>query len=240
MDILPAIDLRDGHCVRLLQGDYDRQIDYDPDPLVRARAFEAAGATWLHCVDLDGAKQGRPCNHDTIARIAQNTSLKLEVGGGVRNADHVQALLDAGVTRVVMGTRALEDFAWFEQLVHTPAFADRIVLGLDARNGRVATRGWTETTALDAVDLAEKVNDWPLAAIVYTDIAKDGMLAGPNLDATHRLAQATRIPVVASGGVTTLNDIKALLQLPLGGIIIGRALYEGTLDLKDVLDLAAL
>ena len=233
MDILPAIDLRDGKCVRLLQGDYQRQIDYNDDPLAQARQFEQDGAAWLHVVDLDGAKDGRSHHTDVIKRIAQGTDLKLEVGGGIRDEATVQRLLDLGVTRVVLGTKALEDTDWFRGLVGR--FAGRIVLGLDARAGKVSTRGWTETSETTVADMAKQVNDWPLAAIVYTDIARDGMLTGPNVQATGTLAENCRVPVVASGGVSTLADVQQLAQLPIAGIITGRALYEGKLDLKEAL-----
>jgi len=239
MDLLPAIDLREGKCVRLLQGDYARQIDYADDPVAQAQAFEQAGARWLHVVDLDGARQGSPRHQPVIERITRQTRLNLQVGGGIRTADQADQLFAAGVRRVVMGTRALEDLAWFESLVRSPAFAGRIVLGLDARQGRLATRGWTQTAARTVDDLARLVNDWPLAAIVYTDIIRDGMLAGPNVEATARLARTCRTPIIASGGVSTLADVEKLAVLPLAGIIVGRALYEGALDLSAALSLLA-
>ncbi len=226
MDLLPAIDLREGKCVRLLQGDYARQIDYGDDPVAQARLFADQGARWLHVVDLDGAKEGRMENRTVIERIVSQTDLKVEVGGGVRDETAIAALLTAGVTQVVVGTRALEDPDWFRDVVHHDEFTGKIVLGLDARDGRIATRGWMQTGEITVEDMAATVNGWPLAAIVYTDIARDGMLTGPNVEATGRLARTCRVPVIASGGVGRIEDIRALAQLPLRGIIVGRALYE--------------
>jgi phosphoribosylformimino-5-aminoimidazole carboxamide ribotide isomerase len=237
IDILPAIDLRDGKCVRLLQGDYDRQIDYADDPVAVARQFESAGATWLHIVDLDGARQGIPANLETIARIIQSTRLAVEVGGGIRTDETVAALFGAGARRVVIGTRALEDWDWFRSLVHRPGHEGRIALGLDARDGNLAVKGWTEQTRHPAVEVARRVEGWPLGAIIYTDISRDGMLVGPNIEALREMAETSPVPVIASGGVTTLDDVQRLLRLPIGGIIIGRTLYEGKLDLAEVLRL---
>jgi phosphoribosylformimino-5-aminoimidazole carboxamide ribotide isomerase len=233
VDILPAIDLRGGKCVRLLQGDYARQIDYADDPVAVARQFEEAGARWLHVVDLDGAREGRPCNLPTIRRIREGCGLQMEVGGGLREAEAIESLVEAGVSRCVVGTRALEAWDWFEELVHRPSCRDHVALGLDARDGRLAGHGWTEQTEVTAVDLAAKVSGWPVAAIIYTDIARDGMMQGPNVEATRAMAEATAIPVIASGGVTSLDDVRQLCGLPLGGIIIGRALYEGRIDLAE-------
>jgi phosphoribosylformimino-5-aminoimidazole carboxamide ribotide isomerase len=229
MEILPAIDLRDGKCVRLLQGDYARQIDYADDPVAQAQAFEQDGAKWLHVVDLDGALHGTMRNAGVIEKIARTTTLKIEVGGGIRDEKAVQQLLDLGVAQAIIGTRALEDFDWFESLVNR--FAHRIVLGLDARNGRISTRGWTQTTDITVESMAGRAAHWPLAAIVYTDIACDGMLTGPNVEATGRLARACPIPIIASGGVGTIEDIGRLADLPIFGIIVGRALYENKFTL---------
>jgi len=239
MDILPAIDLRGGKCVRLLQGDYARQIDYSNDPLAVAHQFEQAGARWVHIVDLDGARDGTIRHISTIRRIARQTTLQLEVGGGVRDAAAIDALLEAGAARVVVGTRALEDPDWFGTVAHTPAYAHKLCLGLDARAGVLAVRGWTQPTERTALEVVEAVADWPLAAIIYTDIARDGMLAGPNIEAVRTVAERSGVPVIASGGVTRLDDVRALAGLPLAGIIIGRALYEGTIDLAEAMRLVA-
>jgi phosphoribosylformimino-5-aminoimidazole carboxamide ribotide isomerase len=233
MDILPAIDLRDGKCVRLLQGDYARQIDYADDPVAQAQAFQRDGAAWLHVVDLDGARHGVMQNAPVIEKIARSTPLKIEVGGGIRGESDVAHLLGLGVARAIIGTRAVEDFAGFESLVNR--FPGRIVLGLDARDGKISTRGWTETSDLTVETLAARIAAWPLAAIVYTDISRDGMLTGPNVEATGRLARSTVVPVIASGGVGSLDDIRRLARLPLMGIIIGRALYENKFTLPQAI-----
>ncbi|MCF7957734.1 MAG: 1-(5-phosphoribosyl)-5-[(5-phosphoribosylamino)methylideneamino]imidazole-4-carboxamide isomerase [Phycisphaerae bacterium] len=236
MIILPAIDLRDGKCVRLLQGDYDRQINYGDNPAAQAMAFQQQGAKWLHVVDLDGALHGKMHNRDVIETIVKTTDLKVEVGGGIRQDDVVADLLNAGVTQVVIGTRAMEDLDWFKQLVLR--HPGQIVLGLDARDGRIATRGWTETGKMTVAEMAIIVNDWPLAAIVYTDIACDGMLTGPNIESTRTLAESCSVPVIASGGVGKLQDIIDLAPLPIKGTIVGRALYEKKFTLKQALDIA--
>lgn len=236
MYLFPAIDLREGKVVRLLRGDYARQTTYGDDPLVFARAFEEAGATWLHVVNLDGARAGVPGHIEEIEAIRRATRLKVQFGGGVRSEASIRALLGVGVDRVVLGTAALQDWAWFESLTRDTDLADRIVLGLDARGGRLAIAGWEQTTDLTALDVAKRVNGWNLAAIVYTDIATDGTLAGPNIEATRALADATDVPIVASGGVGTLDHLRALRQLPIQGAIVGRALYDGAFTIEQALD----
>lgn len=235
MEIIPAIDLRSGRCVRLLQGNYDRQIDYGAKPVDMARAFQRAGARWVHVVDLDGAREGRLENLETIKSVVDGADLKVEVGGGIRDEQTVDTLLAAGVQRVIIGTQALRDWTWFEALVHKPGHERRIALGLDAREGRLAVKGWMEQTDRSAVDVARQVADWPLAAIIYTDIARDGMLLGPNVDAMEEMAGASKVPVVASGGVSDLNDVRRLAKLPIAGMIIGRAIYEGRIDLAEAI-----
>jgi len=235
MDILPAIDLRGGKCVRLIQGDYQREIRYGEDPVEVALDFEKAGARWIHIVDLDGAKQGRLANLPAIKSIAKATSVQIEVGGGIRCLDDIRALLEVGIARVILGTKALGDWPWFENLLGRAELAQKLVLGLDARDGLLAVRGWTDQTAQSALELAQQVRGRPLAAIIYTDISKDGMLVGPNLQATEQLARATDIGVIAAGGVTTEADVEALAKLPLAGMIIGRALYEGRITVPKAL-----
>jgi len=226
MHLFPAIDLRAGNVVRLMQGDYDRQTTYGHDPVAQAQRFEHAGATWLHVVDLDGARSGEPANLDAIQRICEQTHLRVEVGGGVRDQAAVDRLLEAGAHRVVLGTAALKDWPWFEKLVQQGGYEGRLVLGLDARKGKLAVAGWEQTTELTAIEIAQRVADWPLGAIVYTDIATDGTMEGPNIASTRELAEATNVPVVASGGVGTLEHLRALRDLQLEGVIVGRALYE--------------
>lgn len=232
-ELLPAIDLRDGRCVRLIQGDYDRQIDYRDDPAEVAAEFAAAGCRWIHVVDLDAARDGTMRNLDAISSIVQAADIQVEVGGGVRSTDAVQRLLDLGVYRTVIGTAALRDWDWFRTLIDDDALAVHIALGLDARDGRVAVSGWTEQTDVTATDLAEQVRSTALGAIIYTDIARDGMMTGPNIPAIEQMLAATDVPVVASGGVGSLDDIRALSYLDVGGIIVGRALYEGNFTIAD-------
>ena len=236
--IVPSIDLRGGRVVRLRQGDYSQQIDYDVDPVATARSFADAGAEWMHVVDLDGAKEGRPAQTELISRLVRSSALKVEVGGGVRSTDDVRRLLDAGAARVVVGTKAIEDWPWFQALAHSAGMEQRLVLAIDAKEGRVATRGWTETTRRLATDVARDVRGWPLGALLYTDVAKDGMLQGPNLHHTRLLAEAGTVPVIASGGVGNIGHIRELARLPVWGAIVGRSLYEGTVDLREAIAVA--
>jgi len=236
MYIIPAIDLRDGKCVRLIQGQYDRQIDYRGDPTEQAREFSAAGAQWLHIVDLDGAKFGKPVNTETISAITDLGLLKIEVGGGLRDEASIQQLLDTGVERVIIGTKAVQDFEWFSEMA--VKFNGRIVLGLDARGSKVATHGWTEDSSVQMLDFAIEAAKLPLAALIYTDIARDGMMTGPNFEQTKALVEAVDVPVIASGGVNTIEDIKKLAEFNPEAAIIGRSLYEGALKLADAIEAA--
>ncbi len=240
MILLPSIDLRDGKVVRLKQGDYARQITYDVDPLVTACSFRVAGAAWMHLVDLDGARDGAVRQADLIARIieAGGGGMKVECGGGVRSTGDVERLLSAGASRVVVGTRAIEAWDWFNDLVHDPAFAGKIVLALDAKEGVVATRGWTHESGRRAVEVAREVSDWPLAGILYTDVARDGMLSGPNFEQTRQLTEAGRVAVIASGGVGSLDHVRRLTTLSVWGAVVGRSLYEGTIDLREAVAVA--
>lgn len=233
MYLFPAIDLRDGKVVRLSQGDYDRQTTYGDDALSVAKRYEDAGCTWLHLVDLDGARGGQMRHIEQIESICRNTKLKVEVGGGVRSEGVIDRLLRAGVFRVVVGTKALRDWPWFESLMGNPTYRGRLVLGLDARNGRVAVDGWEKETNQTAVSIAKKVKDWPLSAIVYTDIATDGMMTGPNIDALRKMCAATHVPIVASGGVGTLDHLRQLRELPVQGVIVGKALYENAFTVEE-------
>lgn len=226
MHLFPAIDLIDGRVVRLTRGDYDQQTTYGDDPVAQARAFEQAGCDHLHVVDLDGARTGDTVNFPVIERICRETNLTVEVGGGIRDEQTIKRYMTAGVRRLVLGTAALTRWDWFEQLARTPTLANKLVLGLDARGGKLAIGGWKQTTEATALQIARRVTDWPLAGIVYTDISTDGTLEGPALQATREVADATGVPVVASGGVGTLADLEQLRTLPIFGVIVGRALYE--------------
>ncbi len=233
MQIWPAIDLRGGKCVRLRQGDYNQETIYGDQPAEVARQWVDQGAEYLHLVDLDGARDGQLVNRSAIVAIVSAVSVPCELGGGIRDEATIGELLDLGLYRLVVGTQAIKRPEWFRQMCG--AFPQRLVAGIDARDGRVATDGWLETSHVEATTLAGELSDLPLSAIVYTDIAKDGMLAGPNVPAMAQMAAATRTPVIASGGVTTVADVRALAATGVAGCIIGRSLYEGTLTLPDAL-----
>jgi phosphoribosylformimino-5-aminoimidazole carboxamide ribotide isomerase len=235
MQIWPAIDLLHGKCVRLQQGDYDRQTVFADDPTVMAHRWRQAGTKYLHLVDLDGAKDGSQVNGQAIERIVNETDLVCQVGGGVRDEATIERLLKLGLQRIIVGTRALREPAWFAQMADK--YPQRLVLGIDARDGMVATHGWLETSSTSAIELAQQIasKSSQVAAIVYTDIAKDGMLTGPNFEQLKQMQAATSIPVVCSGGVTSMADIEQLLQMKCHAAIVGRAIYEGKLDLTAVL-----
>ncbi len=230
MQILPAIDLRGGQCVRLRQGDYAQETVFGDDPAEVARRWVEQGADYLHLVDLDGARQGHPVNGDSVRRIVQAAGVPCQLGGGLRSEEHIREALSWGVERVILGTRALLDPAGCESMCRR--FPGRVCLGIDARQGRVAIQGWEKESDRSALDLARSCASWPLAAIVYTDISRDGMLEGPNVEATAELAAAVAVPVIASGGVTTVEDVVRLARHGLPACIIGRALYEGRIDLR--------
>ena len=238
MLILPAIDLRGGQCVRLRQGDYARETVFNADPAQVAARWVEQGAAYLHLVDLDGAREGRPVNGATVQDIVDASGVPCQLGGGIRSEADIETVLGWGIERLILGTRALKDPQWCEQMCRR--FPGKIVLGIDARDGRVATEGWLETSERNAVDLALSCSAWPLAALVYTDISRDGMMQGPNVEATVQLARAVAIPVIASGGVTSLDDVDRLARHQLAGCIIGRALYEGKIDLGEAIRRATL
>lgn len=229
---IPAIDVLGGQCVRLTQGDYDRETVYGDDPVAMALRWQAAGAARLHVVDLDGAREGSPRNHDLIAGIAMTLHIPVQVGGGIRDVATVEKLLTLGVDRCILGTRAVQDHGWAEQMFRI--FGEQLILGIDAKDGLVAIKGWQETTALTAVELALALKPAGAVRIVYTDISRDGMLSGPNVEATAHLAAKTGMAVIASGGLSSLDDLRRLAQYPgIEGAIIGRALYTGAIDLAE-------
>ena len=228
MDLCPAIDLLDGRCVRLYQGDYDRSTVYGDDPVAQALAFQSEGAPWVHVVDLDAARTGEPRNRDVVAAIAGALDVPVQTGGGVRTVEAAEALFSAGVARVVLGTAALED----PDLVRRLAADHPVAVGLDARGSEVAVRGWLEGSGADVLDLAVAYQDAGVAALVVTEISRDGTLEGPDLAGLAAVVAATTVPVIASGGIGTLADIEALAALAAGGrslagAITGRAVYEG-------------
>ncbi|MBN3873564.1 1-(5-phosphoribosyl)-5-[(5-phosphoribosylamino)methylideneamino]imidazole-4-carboxamide isomerase [Nostoc sp. JL33] len=236
MDVIPAIDLLEGHCVRLYQGDYDRSQVFSENPADVAKQWVDQGATRLHIVDLDGAKAGKVVNLGAIEAIAQAVSVPIEIGGGLRDRTSVQQVFNLGVHWAILGTIAVEQPQLVQQLCEE--FPGQIIIGIDARNGRVATRGWLETSEVLATQLAVQMQELGVAAIIYTDIHRDGTLTGPNLEALRELAAVISIPIIASGGVSSLTDLLSLLALePQGvtGVIVGRALYTGDILLKEAL-----
>lgn len=236
MQVIPAIDLRGGKCVRLRQGDYDQETVFGDDPAAMAARWEEQGAGRIHLVDLDGAKAGRPINVEAVRAILGRVNVPCQLGGGVRDAATIAAWLDAGVERVIVGTQALKDPDWFRAMILE--HPGRLLLGLDARDGKVATAGWLDVSTVDATELALQFDDLPMAGVVYTDIARDGTLEGPNLAATAALAARLRNPVIASGGVAVLDDLQRLAALPLAACIVGRALYDGRFSLIEARDRA--
>ncbi len=233
MYILPAIDIRSGKCVRLIQGEYHRQITYEDNPCKQAQEFIDAGTKWIHLVDLDGAKVGKPVNFDTIRAITAVKGAKYELGGGIRSQEDIENMLEIGIERVIIGTSAVNDFDWFAGM--TDKFPDKIALALDARGSQVASHGWLKKSVKVALDFAVEAAKLPISAIIYTDISKDGMLSGPNFERTKKLADSVDVDVIASGGVSTVEDVRKLTQMNVAGAIIGRALYEGGLKLEDAL-----
>jgi phosphoribosylformimino-5-aminoimidazole carboxamide ribotide isomerase len=236
MLILPAIDLSDGKCVRLKQGDMNQKTVFSDDPAQMAVRWADAGAQVLHLVDLDGAMVGRSANLEAVSRILEAIEIPVELGGGLRTRDDVARVLDLGVKWAIMGTSALSKPQELKRCLKD--FGDRIIVGIDARDGRVAVQGWTETSDVSALDLARKMEALGVRRIIFTDIATDGMLAGPNVESTRAIAEAVSVDIIASGGVTTLNDLrvlKTLERLGVVGAIVGRALYSGTIDLAEAI-----
>jgi phosphoribosylformimino-5-aminoimidazole carboxamide ribotide isomerase len=234
MKLFPAIDIKDGQCVRLYQGDYEQMTVYASDPVEVAQRWQEAGASWLHVVDLDGAKEGHPVNTALIARICQRTTLKVEVGGGLRTLEHVENTLAAGVERVILGTAVLTNRALLDQTLQR--WGERIVVGLDARAGLVAISGWRETSNVKATELASELSVAGVKRFIYTDIERDAAMQGPNLAALQAMLDALQgsgTTLIASGGVSSLEDLKRLAELEVEGAIIGKALYVGAIDLAE-------
>lgn len=236
MDVIPAIDLLNGRCVRLYQGDYSQSEVFGEDPIAMAQTWVDQGASWLHLVDLDGAKTGEPINLPVIAKILEQISIPVQVGGGLRTAERVKELLELGVRRVILGTIAIEQPDLVTQLCEQ--YPQQIVVGIDAREGKVATRGWLETSEVAAVALGQQMAIAGAAAIIYTDIQRDGTLQGPNLPMLREMAEAVSIPIIASGGIGSLTDLLSLLGLEhqgVTGVIVGKALYSGNVSLREAI-----
>ncbi len=232
MIIFPAIDILNGKCVRLIQGDYQQETVYSDSPVNMALEWESKGAEYLHLVDLDGAKTGQSINKQVIKEIAQSVSIPVQVGGGIRSIETVKEHIENGVSRVIIGTAAISDPDFLQQAVDT--YEDKIAVSIDAKNGYVATDGWTRTSEIKAIDLLLELEQMGVETIVYTDILKDGMLQGPNFAELTTINQATSIDVIASGGVTTKEDVQQLQSMNLYGAIIGKALYDGNLKFEDL------
>ncbi len=237
MILYPAIDLKDGQAVRLIHGDMNRATVFNDDPAAQAMAFVEAGCDWLHLVDLNGAFAGAPVNAAPVEAILARTRTPAQLGGGIRDMATIERWLGKGLARVILGTVAVENPALVREAARS--FPGQIAVGVDARGGRVATKGWAEETEVDATDLARSFEDAGVAAIIYTDINRDGAMQGPNIEATAALARAVSIPVIASGGVSSLDDLRTLKSCgaPLDGVISGRALYDGAIDLRAALAL---
>ncbi len=241
MIIIPAIDLKDGRCVRLAQGDFSRITIYSDDPIGIARKWQEDGAERIHVIDLDGSRSGFPRNMEVIRDIVAKTGLPIEVGGGIRDMNTIETYMGMGVNWVILGTMALRDRDFVGKACR--AYEGKIILGIDVKEGKVSVQGWTEQTSESAVDVAKAYRDYGLAAIIYTDIKRDGMETGVNMDATRELAQSVDMPVIASGGVSSMEDIRRLKEIEkfgMIGVIIGRALYSGAVYLKEAISLSKL
>lgn len=231
MLIIPAIDLKGGRCVRLTQGQKDAETIFSDNPVDVAKSWQDQGADYLHVVDLDGAFDGIPRNLTIVEQIIQQVKIPVEFGGGLRTAQSIKTVLDLGVDRAIVGTKAIDSPSWVEELCKT--FPGRIAVGIDARNGKVAVQGWTSLCEWTALEFAREIERVSPCAIIFTDISKDGMLQGPNISSLKELVMAVKTPVIASGGISSLRDIEALIQLPILGMIIGKALYTGHIKLAE-------
>ena len=236
MLLIPSIDLRHGQVVRLFQGRYDRETQYQLSPLEVAQSFLDAGASLVHVVDLDAAREGRPVHKELIFELARSVKVKLEVGGGIRDLDTVQEYLDNGINRVILGTAAHENPELVSQALSR--FPKKIVIGIDARNGKAAVSGWEKKTEVDAIELAKSYDRPEVRAIIYTEIERDGALAGPAVEGTRKMLEAVTVPVIASGGVSSMDDLeklKPLAKLGLEGVIVGKAVYEKKINLREAI-----
>jgi phosphoribosylformimino-5-aminoimidazole carboxamide ribotide isomerase len=237
MRVIPAIDLKDGQCVRLLQGKKDALTAYSNDPAKTALRWESYGAKLLHIVDLDGAFTGSQKNLNAIIKIRHSVKIPLQVGGGIRNIGTIMNLFSAGIDRIIIGTAAIEDPEFLTYACRN--YSGKVLIGIDAKNGMVAIKGWEEVTSLNAKDLVRRLEIVGVAGIVYTDISRDGMLSGPNIEATREIVESVRIPVIASGGVSCIDDIRNLMKIQnLWGAITGKAIYSGAMDLKEAITIA--
>ncbi|MGJ9385142.1 1-(5-phosphoribosyl)-5-[(5-phosphoribosylamino)methylideneamino]imidazole-4-carboxamide isomerase [Salipaludibacillus neizhouensis] len=235
--IYPAIDIRGGKCVRLLQGDYDQETIYGDSPFSMAKSFQEKGATWIHMVDLDGAKKGEPVNHEVVMKAAKELSAKIQIGGGIRGPKDVEAYLEAGVSRVILGSSAISDPAFVKEMLRKYG-GEKIAIGIDARDGFVATHGWLETSKVKAEELGIELANQGAETFIMTDISRDGMMSGPNVEAIANLGKATGKNVIASGGVSSMEDVKQLVARKnegISGAIIGKALYTGHIPLEEAI-----
>lgn len=235
MHIYPAIDIRKGKCVRLIQGKADNEVVYREDPLVAAQDWFEKGARRLHIVDLDGAFAESKNNFETIIKIAATVSIPIQMGGGIRTIDKIEYALKSGIARVILGTIALEKPDLVSEALNR--FGDKIAVGIDARNGFVSVKGWTQDSVVNAFEFAQKMKDLGVKTIVYTDIAKDGMLSGPNFECSERMVSETKLYVIASGGISTKQDLVRLKDMGLSGAIVGKSLYDGKLNLNEIMEL---
>lgn len=233
MIIYPAIDMKEGSCVRLVQGDYGRMTIYESDPVKVAKRWESKGARWLHLVDLDGARGGIRVNETVVGRILGSVAIPVQLGGGIRDSETVERYLGDGISRVIIGTAAIKKRDWLREMIR--AHGDKIVVSIDAVKGSIATDGWERVSAVKALDLITELEQYGLRRIVYTDIERDGMLGGPNFEIYEELARQSSIEIIASGGITSPEDVKRLREMDLYGAIIGKALYNGDLDLEEAL-----
>ena len=236
MIIFPAIDIKDKKCVRLTQGDFDKVNVYGEDPSLMAKKWADYGAEFIHVVNLNGSRNEIGINDETLVKVAKAVDVPSQVGGGIRDEKRVKELLDLGINRVIVGTMAIENKELLKELIEKYK-AEKIVVSIDAKNGKVATHGWEKVSDIDSVDLCKELEQIGVKTIVYTDISKDGMLEGPNFDIYKELSQKTSLDIIASGGVTSIDDVKRLLDMNMYGAIIGKALYDNRIDLKEVLDL---